>query len=87
MLLGDAQFNSIAGREDWGRAVCNRREPEAAGDLGGEGEEEGGEVPGAILNIFGQRGKKRKKMKKEERYFVAIFKNFKKTREEREKVA
>merc|ERR1712037_904140 len=35
-----------SGCEDRGRAVCNRREPEAAGDLRGEGKEEGGEIPG-----------------------------------------
>ena len=40
-------FNLIAGGEDWGGAVCHWWEPEAAGDLWGEGKEEGGEVPGA----------------------------------------
>ena len=44
--LRKTEFKLIAGGEDWGGVVRNRREPEAAWDLGGEGKEEGGEIPG-----------------------------------------
>ena len=61
MLHWDALFNVIAGCEDRGRAVCHRREPEAAGDLRGEGEEEGGEIPGSDFKYFWKGEKKERK--------------------------
>ena len=41
-----ATVESLSGGDHWGWVVCHRWEPEAAGGVRGEGEEEGGEVPG-----------------------------------------